>query len=247
QDPLAKASGLSYLQSCKAEQQKINKLKRDLEQAARDKERGRLQAIERDLKDSMGRLGGYMARLFDFLPENQIADFPVKPGQFVTVPYKGTERKGEILFVSGPRVYYKVDAISGKLDMPTSEFRDKWKSGEIREYVEGSLREKYLGGTPGKASNTGKDVIKRYNVRTVGTVVEVEWKPGMWHPLADCDMSHEPIDAVDYWNSTGRHTGPKSDEVRKWMLDPANYILEPSAINRSRGSRTKSNYLPPTA
>lgn len=77
--------------------------------------------------------------------------------------------------------------------------------------------------------------------------MEVEWQPGRWHPLLDCDMSHQPVDAVDYWTNTGRHTGPRSAAVRAWMLNPANYILEPSAINRSRGSVNNSRYQPPTA
>ena len=200
----------------------------------------------------MGKMAGFMAYLIDVLPESQLEDFPVKPGQFVTMPYGRAERKGEILVISGARVYYKVDSISVKKPMPLLEFKDKWNNGVIREYVEGSLRGKYLGDTPGKASPTGREVIRRYanarpsKIRTVGSEVEVEWKPGKWHPLNDCDMSHDPIDAVDYWNSTLRHTGAKSDEVREWMLNPANYILEPAADNRSRGAKTKSRYLLPT-
>ena len=38
-------------------------------------------------------------------------------------------------------------------------------------------------------------------------------------------MTHK-IDAVTWWNEVGRKYGPKSKEVRDWMLDPDNYYLE---------------------
>ena len=77
------------------------------------------------------------------------------------------------------------------------------------------------------------------------TVVLVEWSPGKWHPLDDCDMSHEPEDAVTFWNRVRKSTKPKSDLVRTWMLSASNYVLEPSALNRSRGARDREKYLPP--
>jgi hypothetical protein len=122
-----------------------------------------------------------------------------------------------------------------------------WTAVKIRPYVEKGAREIYLGATPGKASKTGKDLIATYKTRTVNSQVEVLLRDGRWWPLDDCDMSHEPVDAVDFWNDTARPSGwnPKGTEVRDWMLNHKNYILEPSAENRSRGSRNKKRYLPP--
>ncbi|WP_081965492.1 GH-E family nuclease [Porphyromonas macacae] len=45
-------------------------------------------------------------------------------------------------------------------------------------------------------------------------------------------------DAVTYWNETGRYLGVKSKEVRKWMLDSDNYILEYFSTNRSKGAKS---------
>lgn len=92
-------------------------------------------------------MANQMHILVDLLPENLDTTLPVKPGQFVTIPYKNTERKGEILVVSNLHVRYKVDAVAGTLQMPTKDLRAKWGK-EIFEYVEGSLRDRYLGPTP---------------------------------------------------------------------------------------------------
>lgn len=57
-------------------------------------------------------------------------------------------------------------------------------------------------------------------------------------------MAHK-IDAVTWWNEVGRKYGPKSPEVRKWMLDPDNYYLEHYSINRSQGANLRQTYLQP--
>ena len=57
-------------------------------------------------------------------------------------------------------------------------------------------------------------------------------------------MSHK-IDAVKWWNSTGRQYGARSAEVRKWMKDSRNYYLEHYSINRSQGAKLGIKYLPP--
>jgi hypothetical protein len=57
-------------------------------------------------------------------------------------------------------------------------------------------------------------------------------------------MAHK-IDAVSWWNSTGRNYGAKSKEVRTWMLDSDNYYLEHFSINRSQGAKLKETYLDP--
>ena len=151
----------------------------------------------------------------------------------------------EILFVSTQRVNYEVKSASMKTAWATPDFKKQWDAGVIRPYVEGGSREKYLGATPGKASATGKKVIARYATKTEGGIVLVEWKPNKWHPLDDCDMSHEPEDAVSFWNRVRKTTQPKSPMIRDWMLNHRNYVLEPSAINRSRGARENEKYLPP--
>ncbi len=251
QDPIARSLGTRDLALARAEKAKHDRATQNLQRAQRLRDPIQERQYEREQTRAIEAMVSPMRVLIDLLPENQTVTLPVRPGQFVTIPYKRTERKGEILVISNYRVRYKVDAVAAVLEMTTLDFQAKWGS-EIFEYVEGSLRDRYLGDTPGKASATGRRVIARYEnarpmkIRTVSGVVEVEWKSTTWHPLLDCDMSHHPEDAVDYWNRAGRHTGPKSSEVRAWMLDAANYILEPAAVNRSRGSANNSRYQPPT-
>lgn len=64
----------------------------------------------------------------------------------------------------------------------------------------------------------------------------------VWYPLAEMDIGHTPVDAVDFWLTTGVKYGPKSKEVREWMLDPDNYELQHYKRNRSAGARSKSRY-----
>ena len=113
-----------------------------------------------------------------------------------------------------------------------------------------SLRLKYLGRTPGKKSKTGKEVIQRLrdegkikNTRK-GEVFQASNKK--WYPLSEADMAHEPMDAVRYWNTTGRKHGAKSKEVREWMLDSNNYTLDHYSLNRSAGAKLKEGYKPPS-
>jgi len=58
------------------------------------------------------------------------------------------------------------------------------------------------------------------------------------------DMAHT-VDAVTWWNNTGRYYGPKAQEVRIFMLNSDNYILQPSSINRAEGASLRQTYLPP--
>ncbi|MEK3953176.1 GH-E family nuclease [Psychrobacillus sp. FSL K6-1464] len=46
-----------------------------------------------------------------------------------------------------------------------------------------------------------------------------------WRPLNEADMAHK-TDAATWWNEVRRDYGPKSKEVREWMLDSNNYYLE---------------------
>ncbi|MBR0565974.1 hypothetical protein J5J83_07585 [Azoarcus sp. L1K30] len=111
-----------------------------------------------------------------------------------------------------------------------------------------SLREQYLGRTPGKSSKTGKEVQER--MRKEGTLrdgpdgPEFKASDGEWYPLKDADMAHN-TDAVKWWNETGRNYGAKSSEVRKWMLDARNYTLDHYSYNRSAGAKLPDRYLPP--
>jgi hypothetical protein len=115
-----------------------------------------------------------------------------------------------------------------------------------------SLREQYLGRTPGKASRTGREVIARMegegkirtNPRT--NAKEFQASNGKWYDLSKADMAHK-TDAVTWWNDTGRAYGAKSPEVRAWMLDSNNYYLELNSINRSQGASLGQRYLAPSS
>jgi hypothetical protein len=114
-----------------------------------------------------------------------------------------------------------------------------------------SLREQYLGKTPGKDSKTGREVIERMRQEGKTRIDPIsgdelfQAQNGNFYPLADMDMAHAP-DAVKWWNETGRHYGAKSPEVRKWMLDSDNYVLDYYRDNRSAGALLTDRYLPPT-
>ena len=116
-----------------------------------------------------------------------------------------------------------------------------------------SKRRKYLGSTPGKASRTGREVIQRMKnakppqIVTKNGVDYLDWTDpatGVRRqvPLSECDMGHYPVDAVTYWNTEGYKHGPKSQAVRDWMLDPDNYMLQPSSYNRSQGAKLGQTY-----
>jgi hypothetical protein len=114
-----------------------------------------------------------------------------------------------------------------------------------------SKRSSYLGSTPGKGSRTGREVIERMESEGKAKIsrsgrVKILHKPtGRWYNAEDCDMGHKR-DAVSYWNKSGYKHGPKSPQVREWMLDSDNYELEPSKINRSRGAKLKKRYRAPS-
>jgi hypothetical protein len=125
------------------------------------------------------------------------------------------------------------------------------KGGGVRiEKPPMSLREEYLGRTPGKGSKTGKEVIER--MRKEGKIreglkgTEFQASNGKWYPLEKADMAHK-VDAVTWWNETGRQYGARTPEVRKWMLDSNNYTLEHFSKNRSLGAvlGQTQRYLPP--
>lgn len=105
-----------------------------------------------------------------------------------------------------------------------------------------SKRLKYLGRTPGKASKTGREVFERMKNEIPPTArirrgQKEFWDPGnkKWRNIKEADMGHIE-DAVKWWNRKGYKYGPKSPEVRKWMLESKNYRLEYRPSNRSKGS-----------
>ena len=81
-------------------------------------------------------------------------------------------------------------------------------------------------------------------LREGGDGIEFRASDGEWYPLKDADMAHQ-TDAVSWWNSTGRGYGAKSTEVRDWMLDSDNYVLDHYSLNRSAGAKLGETYLPP--
>ena len=132
---------------------------------------------------------------------------------------------------------------------PTKPYKNKKQLLGNGPSKQKSKRTQYLGRTPGKSSATGREVVKRMELEgkiqadSVGGK-QVLGPDGEWHALPKTDMGHLH-DAVNWWNNEGRKHGAKSPEVREWMLDPANYELEPTSLNRSRGAKLKDRYLPP--
>ena len=116
---------------------------------------------------------------------------------------------------------------------------------------EKSAREMFLGRTPGKSSKTGREVQNR--MRAEGRLrenpitgkTEFQATDKNWYDLSKADMAHK-TDAVTWWNTSGRHLGAKSKEVREWMLDSKNYELDHFSINRSAGAKLGQTYKPPT-
>ena len=103
---------------------------------------------------------------------------------------------------------------------------------------EQSNRAKYMGATPQKNSATGRIVIER--MRRAGKIDRTGTRfmasNGKWYPLKDGDMSHiKP--AVTWWNKVGYVYGPRAREVRIFMCDPDNYIIDYKRINRAEGHK----------
>ena len=83
-----------------------------------------------------------------------------------------------------------------------------------------------------KMKSDGKWKDKKGN--DLGEVM-VKGSDGKLYPFEECDMGHRK-DAVTGWNERRGQEVPKSRDVRDWMLDEDNYELEPSAINRGKGT-----------
>jgi hypothetical protein len=112
-----------------------------------------------------------------------------------------------------------------------------------------------VGGTPDKFSATGREVVAR--MRREGSILgegpllrgnpnglRLVIEGGQSIPIdSTIDMAHR-IPVVTWWNRTGRLHGERAAEVRQFMLDPNNYILQPRSINRSMGARVRETYQP---
>jgi|GEM_PF-1303957 len=162
-----------------------------------------------------------------------------------------------------------LDAIEGRYRDSIKDGDGSLNREDIRNNVEGgqrfnedtkrfgnpnrttTRRQEYLGSTPGKKSRTGQEVFDRMLNENPPTARIVRGKKEFWDPdnqvwrdISEADMGHIH-DAVTYWNQTGRNYGPRSPEVRRWMLDSSNYRLEYFRTNRSRGASLGETYLPP--
>ena len=110
-----------------------------------------------------------------------------------------------------------------------------------------------MGRTPDKwNSKTGRIVRERMqaegNLVTTkeGTFVrflDSDSSQYRWTKIDNTDMAHR-IDAVAWWNDVAVPMGyaPRGPEVRKFMLDPNNYELQPYWMNRSSGAALKQKY-----
>jgi hypothetical protein len=122
-----------------------------------------------------------------------------------------------------------------------------WEPKEAKK-----ARPYYMEPTPSKDKSIGQQVEARMRAegKIVGTQVRYERDargnptPGKvtWYPLSGCVMGHI-IDAVTWWNSNGRFTGPQSKEVQKFMTDPDNYEIEPAGPNSLRGAMLDQEYM----
>jgi hypothetical protein len=125
-------------------------------------------------------------------------------------------------------------------------------------------RDYYMGRTPRINEGPGKQVLARmmkegtagYD-QVTGEIIfkSVDPKTGQagWYKLSDGQMSHKS-DAVHWWNETGRFYprpgGQVAPEVRAWMTDPKNYVIEYYQHNLAKGAMTRNAghvYLNPSA
>lgn len=174
----------------------------------------------------------------------------LKPGSWIKAKYVDGMWVAKITTISEKNVtiWYNDDR-KGREIIEREEFIKRFKKGEITEYdYDKTNREKYVG------SNVSREVLLAL-YKSEGTYYKKvddkhkvqfpKQKGGKWHFVSDCDASHEPTDAVTYWNRTGHKHGALSPQVRAWMTNPKNYVFEPLSSNRARGSREGKTYRPP--
>jgi hypothetical protein len=146
----------------------------------------------------------------------------------------------------------KLEALNDQLEGYRERIDDSFAQEKALEdaLAEGKRREVYMGKTPGKGSKTGLEVQRRMRLKKtlMPDPVTGEMKflasDGKWYPLEMADMTHV-VDAVKWWNETGRKFGARADEVLKWMQNADNYTLDHFSRNRSAGAKVNEEYLPP--
>jgi hypothetical protein len=120
------------------------------------------------------------------------------------------------------------------------------------------LRRRYLGETPRRGSPTYRAVVERMqnegHIRLNQATGQLELRgqingAEVWRPLSspEINMGHR-VDAVRWWNETGRFHGARSPQAREFMLNPDNYILQFESPNKSLGATLRhqgNEYLPP--
>lgn len=155
-----------------------------------------------------------------------------------------------------PRALQIDRVVLGDLDVPISSPVMGATELSVSGAKAASARFLYMGATPDKYSRTGREVVER--MRADGLIVGegplLRGNPNNLQLVLEggqlvridskVDMAHV-VDAVSWWNSTGRSYGAKAPEVRKFMLDSKNYVLQPSSQNRSEGALLRQMYLPP--
>jgi hypothetical protein len=141
------------------------------------------------------------------------------------------------------------DERKGREIIERKAFVKRFKQGEITEYdYDKTNREKYVGSNVARETLLAEYKVEGTHYRKVGGEDQVQFpkqKGAKWYVVSECDASHEPTDAVTYWNRTGYKHGALSPQVRAWMINPKNYVFEPLSSNRSRGSREGKTYRPP--
>lgn len=156
---------------------------------------------------------------------DEVKDTPdIETGESVPLPEKSNQKKTEQVKEASPH------------EKPADKVRKK------------SLREQYVGKTPGKKSKTGREVILK--MKSDGKIKDTARgqvflaSNEKWYPISEADMSHTK-DAVTWWNNEGRKYGPKHKKVREFMLDSNNYELDHYSLNRSEGAKLGETYKPP--
>jgi len=148
-------------------------------------------------------------------------------------------------------VNFKVLNPGGVTRSPVTGLMMKFLGTKFTAYTE-NPRILYLGETPRKDSDVGARVKARmkgegkYDAKNHPKQVLYS-RDGKWYDEGNCHMGHI-IDAVTWWNSNGRLTGPRSSAVAKFMNDSINYELEPGDENSARGAELAARgirYLPP--
>jgi hypothetical protein len=126
------------------------------------------------------------------------------------------------------------------------------RSSMVPEGVE--PRDYYLGRTPRVNEGPGKAVLARMmqereavqDAKTGEIMIRstdpITGQSG-WYKLSESTMGHKQ-DAVHWWNETGRFyvrpNGQVAREVRAWMTDPNNYVIEYKTHNYAKGAMTKN-------